>query len=72
MQPMLPQMFNYDAGVIVKAAPQSQKRSGPGASIHYVAAKGAVVTMTMGVARVFAAQGIRALSISPGPIDTPF
>jgi 3-oxoacyl-[acyl-carrier protein] reductase len=28
--------------------------------------------MTMGVAREFASRGIRALSISPGPIDTPF
>ena len=41
-------------------------------SVHYAAAKGAVVTMTMGVAREFATQGIRALSISPGPIKTPF
>jgi Enoyl-(Acyl carrier protein) reductase len=30
------------------------------------------VTMTMGVAREFATQGIRALSISPGPVKTPF
>jgi len=30
------------------------------------------VTMTMGVAREFAAQGIRAMSISPGPVRTPF
>jgi 3-oxoacyl-[acyl-carrier protein] reductase len=28
--------------------------------------------MTMGVAREFATRGIRALSISPGPVDTPF
>jgi 3-oxoacyl-[acyl-carrier protein] reductase len=28
--------------------------------------------MTMGVGREFAAQGIRCLSISPGPIDTAF
>ena len=28
--------------------------------------------MTLGVAREFAGQGIRCLSISPGPIDTPF
>ena len=48
------------------------KRGGPGTSVHYAAAKGAVITMTMGVAREFAAQGIRALSISPGPIDTAF
>ena len=31
-----------------------------------------VVSMTMGVAREFATQGIRALSISPGPVKTPF
>jgi NAD(P)-dependent dehydrogenase (short-subunit alcohol dehydrogenase family) len=28
--------------------------------------------MTLGVAREFATHGIRALSISPGPIKTPF
>ena len=50
----------------------SHRRGGPGSSVHYAAAKGAVVTMTMGVAREFATQGIRALSISPGPIRTPF
>mgnify|MGYP006142916195 FL=1 len=72
MQAVLPHMLGHDAGVIVNVASQSHKRGGPGASIHYAAAKGAVVTMTMGVAREFAARGIRALSISPGPIDTPF
>jgi 3-oxoacyl-[acyl-carrier protein] reductase len=40
--------------------------------VHYASAKGAVVTMTLGVAREFATQGIRALSISPGPVKTPF
>ena len=40
--------------------------------MHYAAAKGAVVSMTMGVAREYVSQGIRALSISPGPIKTPF
>jgi 3-oxoacyl-[acyl-carrier protein] reductase len=48
------------------------RRGGPGSSIHYAAAKGAVVTMTMGVAREFATQGIRAISISPGPVKTAF
>ena len=28
--------------------------------------------MTTGVGREFARQGIRCLSISPGPVDTPF
>jgi 3-oxoacyl-[acyl-carrier protein] reductase len=48
------------------------RRGGPGTSVHYAAAKGAVVSMTLGVAREFAQQGIRCLSISPGPIRTPF
>ena len=50
----------------------SHKRGATGSSIHYAAAKGAVVTMTLGVAREFADRGIRCLSISPGPVCTAF
>jgi 3-oxoacyl-[acyl-carrier protein] reductase len=72
MQAVLPHMLANKHGVIVNMASMAARRGGPGSSIHYAAAKGAVVTMTMGVAREFATQGIRALSISPGPIKTPF
>ena len=72
MQAVLPHMLANKAGVIVNMASMAHRRGGPGSSIHYAAAKGAVVTMTMGVAREFATQGIRALSISPGTIKTPF
>ena len=72
MQAVLPHMLANKFGVIVNVGSMAHKRGGPGTSVHYAAAKGAVVTMTMGVAREFAAQGIRALSISPGPIDTAF
>jgi 3-oxoacyl-[acyl-carrier protein] reductase len=72
MQAVLPHMLANKHGVIVNMASMAHRRGGPGSSIHYAAAKGAVVTMTMGVAREFATQGIRALSISPGPIKTPF
>ena len=72
MQALLPHMLNNGHGVIVNMASMAHRRGGPGSSIHYAAAKGAVVSMTMGVAREFATQGIRALSISPGPIKTPF
>jgi 3-oxoacyl-[acyl-carrier protein] reductase len=72
MQAVLPHMLDNKFGVIVNVGSMAHKRGGPGTSVHYAAAKGAVVTMTMGVAREFAAQGIRALSISPGPIDTAF
>jgi 3-oxoacyl-[acyl-carrier protein] reductase len=72
MQAVLPHMLKNKHGVIVNMASMAHRRGGPGSSIHYAAAKGAVVSMTMGVAREFATQGIRALSISPGPIQTPF
>ncbi len=72
MQTVLPHMLANKLGVIVNIASMAHRRGGPGTSVHYAAAKGAVVTMTMGVAREFATQGIRALSISPGPIDTAF
>jgi 3-oxoacyl-[acyl-carrier protein] reductase len=72
MQAVLPHMLKVQFGVIVNVASMAHRRGGPGSSVHYAAAKGAVVSMTMGVAREFATQGIRALSISPGPIKTPF
>jgi 3-oxoacyl-[acyl-carrier protein] reductase len=72
MQAVLPHMLANKFGVIVNMGSMSHKRGGPGTSVHYAAAKGAVVTMTLGVAREFANQGIRCMSISPGPIRTPF
>jgi NAD(P)-dependent dehydrogenase (short-subunit alcohol dehydrogenase family) len=72
MQALLPHFLANKFGVIVNMASMAHRRGAPGSSIHYAAAKGAVVTMTMGVAREFAGQGIRAISISPGPIKTPF
>jgi NAD(P)-dependent dehydrogenase (short-subunit alcohol dehydrogenase family) len=71
MQALLPHMLAGKHGVIVNMASMAHRRGGPGSSIRY-AAKGAVISMTLGVAREFATQGIRALSISPGPIKTPF
>jgi NAD(P)-dependent dehydrogenase (short-subunit alcohol dehydrogenase family) len=72
MQAVLPHMLQNKHGVIVNMASMAARRGGPGSSVHYAAAKGAVVSMTMGVAREYASQGIRALSISPGPVRTPF
>ncbi len=72
MQAALPHMLANNFGVIVNMGSMSHRRGGPGSSVHYASAKGAVVTMTMGVAREFAKQGIRAMSISPGPVQTPF
>jgi 3-oxoacyl-[acyl-carrier protein] reductase len=72
MQAVLPHMLERKAGVIVNMASMAVKRGGPGTSVHYAAAKGAVNSMTLGVAREFADRGIRCLSVSPGPIRTPF
>ena len=72
MQSVLPHMIENNHGVIINVASMAHRRGGPGHSTHYASAKGAVVTLTMGVAREFIDHGIRALSISPGPIDTDF
>jgi 3-oxoacyl-[acyl-carrier protein] reductase len=72
MQAILPHMRSNGHGVIVNMASMAHRRGGPGSSVHYAAAKGAVVSLTMGVAREFAETGVRCLSISPGPIRTPF
>src|SRR5206468_7793324 len=72
MQAVLPHMLENGQGVIVNMASMAHRRGGPGSSVHYAAAKGAVVSMTLGVAREFAQAGLRCLSISPGPIRTPF
>jgi NAD(P)-dependent dehydrogenase (short-subunit alcohol dehydrogenase family) len=72
MQAVIPQMLKNGGGVIVNVASMAVKRGGPNTSVHYAAAKGAVNSMTMGVAREFAKDNIRVLSISPGPIKTPF
>jgi 3-oxoacyl-[acyl-carrier protein] reductase len=72
MQAVIPHMLENKGGVIVNVASMSVKRGGPGTTVHYAAAKGAVNTMTMGVAREFAKDNIRCLSISPGPINTAF
>ena len=57
MQAVLPHMLKNKFGVIVNVASMAHRRGGPGSSVHYAAAKGAVVTMTMGVAREFATPG---------------
>ena len=72
MQAVLPHMLKNKAGVIVNVASMAVKRGGPNTSVHYAAAKGAVNSMTLGVAREFAKDGIRCLSISPGPVNTAF
>ncbi|MCL4187041.1 MAG: SDR family oxidoreductase [Rhodobacteraceae bacterium] len=72
MQEVLPHMLAAGGGVIVNMASMAHRRGGPGGSVHYASAKGAVVTLTMGVAREFADRGIRCLSVSPASVETAF
>jgi len=72
MQEVLPHMLERGQGTIINVASMAHKRGGPGTSVHYASAKGAVVTMSLGVAREFAGQGIRCLSISPAAVNTNF
>src|SRR5262245_51031089 len=72
MQAVLPHMLANKFGVMLSLGSTAHRRGCAGSSLHYAAAKGAVVTMTMGVAQEFATDRSRALSISPGPVKTPF
>lgn len=72
MQEVLPHMLENGGGVIINVASMAHRRGGPGSSVHYASTKGAIVTLTMGVAREFAGRGIRCLSVSPASVNTAF
>ena len=69
---VIPKMLEKGAGVIVNVTSIAGRNGGAPGSIHYSAAKGAMLTMTKGLAKEFASQGIHINAVSPGVIDTPF
>lgn len=71
-QAVIPKMLEKGKGVIVNVTSIAGRNGGAPGSIHYSAAKGAMLTMTKGLAKEFASQGIRVNAVSPGVIDTPF
>jgi 2-keto-3-deoxy-L-fuconate dehydrogenase len=66
----IPQMQRQKSGSIITLASQLAIAGGKGNSA-YIAAKGAIVSLTRTMAVDFATDGIRVNAIAPGAIDTP-
>jgi NAD(P)-dependent dehydrogenase (short-subunit alcohol dehydrogenase family) len=71
-QAAIPKMLEKGGGVIVNVTSIAGRNGGAPGSIHYSSAKGAMLIMTKGLAKEFAAQGIRVNAVSPGVINTPY
>ena len=69
---VIPKMLEKGTGVIVNVTSIAGRNGGALGSIHYSSAKAAILTMTKGLAKEFATQGIRVNAVSPGVIDTPY
>lgn len=71
-QACLRSMVVRKKGVIVNISSVAARFGGGIGSIAYSSAKGALSTMTKGLAREFAPHGIRINAVSPGTIDTDY
>jgi NAD(P)-dependent dehydrogenase (short-subunit alcohol dehydrogenase family) len=57
-------------GAIVNVSSRAAQLGGSGDWVHYAASKGAVDTLTIGLAREVGSEGIRVNAVRPGLIDT--
>ncbi len=57
-------------GTIVNVSSAAARLGSPGQYVDYAAAKGAIDTFTLGLAKEVAAEGIRVNAVRPGIIDT--
>jgi NAD(P)-dependent dehydrogenase (short-subunit alcohol dehydrogenase family) len=57
-------------GVIVNVSSAASRHGSPGEYVDYAASKGAVDTLTIGLANEVADEGIRVVAVRPGLIET--
>lgn len=71
-QAVAPHMVEAGSGVIVNLSSIAARNGGGLGATLYAAAKGAVATMTKGIAKELAPKGIRVNAVSPGTVDNDF
>lgn len=59
-------------GVIVNVSSRAAQLGGAGEWVHYAASKGAIETLTSGLARELASDGVRVCGVRPGLISGDF
>jgi NAD(P)-dependent dehydrogenase (short-subunit alcohol dehydrogenase family) len=62
---------NPGGGTITAFTSQGWMTGGFGGSVVYAATKGGIVSMSRGMARTYAPDGVRVNTVSPGGVDTP-
>ncbi len=62
--------FGGRGGAIVNLSSRAARLGGPGEWVHYAASKGAIDTLTVGLAHEAGPDGVRVNAVAPGLIDT--